>query len=211
MKKDTSSSEKKDVKKAALILDKDFYIARVDERLYGSFIEHLGRSVYGGIYDPGNPRSDENGFRQDVIALVRKLNVPIVRYPGGNFVSGFNWEDSIGPRENRPARIELAWSTTETNQFGLHEFCNWSEKAGSKVMYAVNLGTRGMEAARNVVEYTNHSGESYWSDLRRKNGSAKPFGIKLWCLGNEMDGPWQIGQKTAYEYGRSANETAKVM
>jgi alpha-N-arabinofuranosidase len=199
------------MKKATIILDKDFTISRVDERLYGSFIEHLGRSVYGGIYDPGNPLSDEDGFRRDVMELVRKLNVPIVRYPGGNFVSGFNWEDSIGPREQRPARLDLAWSATETNQFGLHEFCHWSEKVGSQLMYAVNLGTRGMESARNVVEYANHNGGSYWSDLRRKNGSEKPFGIKLWCLGNEMDGPWQIGQKTAYEYGRSANETAKVM
>ena len=199
------------MKKATIILDQDFTIARVDERLFGSFLEHLGRAVYGGIYDPGNPISDEYGFRRDVMELVRKLNVPIVRYPGGNFVSGFNWEDSIGPREHRPKRLDLAWSTTETNQFGFHEFCHWSEKAGSQVMYAVNLGTRGMEAARNVVEYANHTGGSYWSDLRKKNGSEKPFGIKLWCLGNEMDGPWQIGQKTAYEYGRSANETAKVM
>ena len=143
--------------------------------------------------------------------MVRKLNVPIVRYPGGNFVSGFNWEDSVGPREHRPARLDLAWFTTETNEFGLHEFCNWSEKVGSQVMYAVNLGTRGMDAARNIVEYANHSSGSYWSDLRRKNGFEKPLGIKLWCLGNEMDGPWQIGQKTAYEYGRCANETAKVM
>ncbi len=117
----------------------------------------------------------------------------------------------MAPANNRPARLDLAWSTTETNEVGLHEFCNWSEKAGSKVMYAVNLGTRGMESARNIVEYANHSGGSYWSDLRKKNGSEKPLGIKLWCLGNEMDGPWQIGQKTAYEYGRSANETAKVM
>lgn len=205
------SPDKKETKAAALILDKDFAIARVDERLYGSFIEHLGRSVYGGIYDPGNPRADEHGFRQDVMEMVKKLNVPIVRYPGGNFVSGFNWEDSIGPREYRPKRLDLAWFTTETNQFGIHEFCKWSEKAGSKVMYAVNLGTRGIDAARNIVEYANHNSGSYWSDLRRKNGSEKPFGIKLWCLGNEMDGPWQIGQKTAYEYGRCANETAKVM
>ncbi len=198
-------------KQATLILDKDFSIARVDERLFGSFIEHLGRAVYGGIYDPGNPLSDEKGFRRDVIELVRKLNVPVVRYPGGNFVSGFNWEDSIGPRAARPARLDLAWSATETNQFGLHEFCNWAGQVGSQVMYAVNLGTRGVDAARNLVEYANHAGGSYWSDQRRKNGSEKPLGIKLWCLGNEMDGPWQIGQKTAYEYGRLANETAKAM
>jgi alpha-N-arabinofuranosidase len=206
-----NSSNDKEIKKAKLILDKDFAIARVDERLFGSFTEQLGRSIYGGIYDPGNPKADENGFRLDVIEMVKRLNVPIVRYPGGNFLSGFNWEDSIGPRENRPTRLDLAWFTTETNEFGMHEFCNWAKKVNTKVMYAVNLGTRGLDEARNAIEYANHSGGSYWSDLRRKNGYEKPFDIKLWCLGNEMDGPWQIGQKTAYEYGRSANETAKVM
>ena len=150
-------------------------------------------------------------MRLDVIDLVKKLNVPVVRYPGGNFVSGFNWEDSIGPKDQRPKRLDLAWSTTEPNEFGLHEFCEWAMKAGTQPMYAVNLGTRGIDAARNIVEYANHPGGSYWSDLRKKNGAADPFGIKLWCLGNEMDGPWQIGQKTAYEYGRAANESAKVM
>ena len=198
-------------KQAIIILDKDFAISRIDDRLYGSFVEHLGRSVYGGIYDPGNPLADEQGFRRDVISMVKKLKVPIVRYPGGNFLSGFNWEDSIGPRDERPNRLDLAWFTTETNEFGLHEFNDWAEKVGSQVLYAVNLGTRGLDAARNVVEYANHSSGTYWSDYRRKNGVEKPFGIKLWCLGNEMDGPWQIGHKTAYEYGRSANETAKVM
>ena len=205
------SSTNNDLKKATLILDKDFTISRVDERLFGSFIEQLGRAVYEGIYDPQNPKSDENGFRLDVIEMVKKLKVPIVRYPGGNFLSGFNWEDSVGPREKRPTRLDLAWFTTETNAFGMHEFCDWAKKADTKVMYAVNLGTRGLDEARSAVEYANHVGGTYWSDLRRKNGVEKPFDIKLWCLGNEMDGPWQIGQKTAYEYGRSANETAKVM
>ncbi len=199
------------MKKAKLILDRDFSIGQVDKRLYGSFIEHLGRAVYSGIYEPGHPTADENGFRQDVIDLVKRLNVPIVRYPGGNFVSGFNWEDSIGPVESRPKRLDLAWFTTETNEVGLHEFASWSKKAGSEIMYAVNLGTRGADAARNVVEYANHPSGSYWSDLRIQNGAKDPFGIKLWCLGNEMDGPWQIGHKTAVEYGRVANEAAKAM
>lgn len=197
--------------KASLLLDKDSVISRVDERLFGSFIEHLGRAVYGGIYDPGNPKSNQHGYRQDVLVLVKRLKIPLIRYPGGNFVSGFNWQDSIGPRKLRPKRLDLAWSSTESNQFGLHEFCDWAKQASSQVMYAVNLGTRGVDEARNVVEYANHPQGSYWSDLRRQNGAAEPFGIKLWCLGNEMDGPWQIGQKTAYEYGRLANESAKVM
>ena len=199
------------MKKAKLILDKDFAVGRIDPRIYGSFIEHLGRAVYGGIYEPGHPTADKNGFREDVIALVRKLGVPIVRYPGGNFVSGFNWEDSVGPAAERPKRLDLAWFTTETNQVGLHEFVEWTRKTGSEVMYAVNLGTRGPDAARNVVEYANHKGGSAWSDLRIKNGAKEPFNIKLWCLGNEMDGPWQMGHKTAYEYGRTANEAAKMM
>ena len=199
------------MKKASMILDKDFSIGNIDPRLYGSFIEHLGRAVYGGIYEPGHPRADELGFREDVADMVRRLGISVVRYPGGNFVSGFNWEDSIGPRSERPRRLDLAWFTTETNEVGLHEFADWAQKANTDIMYAVNLGTRGADAARNVVEYANHPGGSYWSDLRIKNGRKDPFGIKLWCLGNEMDGPWQMGHKTAYEYGRTANEAAKVM
>ena len=211
MQTDSHSTQNLAPAKAELLLEKDFVIASVDERMFGSFIEHLGRAVYGGIYDPGNPNSDQHGFRQDVLKMVRRLKIPLIRYPGGNFVSGFNWEDSIGPLHQRPKRLDLAWQSTESNQFGLHEFCDWSKEAGSQVLYAVNLGTRGMDAARNVVEYANHPKGSYWSDLRRQNGAADPFDIKLWCLGNEMDGPWQIGQKTAYEYGRAANECAKVM
>jgi len=199
------------MKKAAMIMDRDYAIGQIDPRIYGSFIEHLGRAVYGGIYEPTHPTADENGFRQDVIDMVRKLNVPVTRYPGGNFVSGFNWEDSIGPRDQRPNRLDLAWFTTETNEVGLHEFVDWAKKANTEVMYAVNLGSRGPDAARNVVEYANHKGGSYWSDLRIKNGAKDPFGIKLWCLGNEMDGPWQMGQKTAYEYGVTAREAAKMM
>ena len=199
------------MKKASIILDRDYLIGRVDPRLFGSFVEHLGRCVYGGIYEPGHPAADENGLRTDVLEMVRKLNVPVVRYPGGNFVSGFNWEDSVGPKEDRPQRLDLAWFTTETNEFGLHEFVDWCRKAGAAPMYSINLGTRGTDAARNIVEYANHKGGSYWSDLRRKNGAADPFGIKLWCLGNEMDGPWQIAHKTAKEYGRAANEAGKVM
>ena len=199
------------MKQAKLIMDKDFIIGQVDPRIYGSFIEHLGRAVYGGIYEPGHPTADENGFRRDVLDLVRKLNVPVVRYPGGNFVSGFNWEDSVGPKELRPKRLDLAWFTTETNEVGLHEFADWARKAGSEIMYAVNLGTRGPDEARNVVEYANHPSGSALSDMRIRNGAKEPFGIKLWCLGNEMDGPWQMGHKTAYEYGRTANEAAKMM
>ncbi|GGH85898.1 alpha-N-arabinofuranosidase [Pullulanibacillus pueri] len=197
--------------KAKMTLDKAYKVAEVDDRLYGSFIEHLGRAVYGGIYEPGHPNADEQGFRKDVIELVKTLKVPLIRYPGGNFVSGYNWEDGIGPVENRPKRLDLAWRTTETNQLGTNEFMDWAKKVNAEVNMAVNLGTRGVDAARNLVEYCNHSSGSYWSDLRISHGYKEPHRIKTWCLGNEMDGPWQIGHKTAHEYGRLAAETGKAM
>ncbi len=199
------------MRKAKLILDKDYVIADVDRRLYGNFIEHLGRAVYTGIYQPGHPTADADGFRQDVIDLVKKLDVPVTRYPGGNFVSGYDWRDGIGPKAKRPKRLDLAWKTTETNEVGIHEFAAWAKKANTEVMYAVNLGTGTPADARDVVEYANHKAGTYLSDLRRKNGAKDPLDIKLWCLGNEMDGPWQMGAKTPYEYGRAANEAAKMM
>jgi alpha-L-arabinofuranosidase len=199
------------VHNAALTIDPGFRVSDVDPRLYGSFVEHMGRCVYTGIYEPGHPQADEAGFRRDVAELVRELGVPILRYPGGNFVSGYNWEDGIGPREQRPRRLDLAWRSIETNQVGVDEFLDWSRGVGSEPMMAVNLGTRGVDAARNLLEYCNHPSGTYWSDLRRANGAPEPYGVKLWCLGNEMDGPWQIGHKTAHEYARLAAETAKAM
>ena len=197
--------------KAKITANKKFIIGDIDRRLYGSFIEHLGRAVYGGIYEPGHATADDMGFRNDVLDLVKKLNVPIVRYPGGNFVSGYNWEDGIGDKAKRPKRMELAWAAIETNEVGIDEFQEWAKRANSEVMMAVNLGTRGADDARNCIEYCNSATDTYYANLRRKNGFDKPFGIKLWCLGNEMDGPWQIGHKTAEEYGRLAAETAKIM
>ncbi|GAB2556911.1 alpha-N-arabinofuranosidase [Gracilibacillus alcaliphilus] len=201
----------KETVKARMVVDKDFQISAIDKRIYGSFIEHLGRAVYGGIYEPDHPTADQLGFRQDVLDLVKELQVPIVRYPGGNMVSAYNWEDGVGPKEERPKRLELAWRVTETNQMGTNEFMDWAKAANTDVMMAVNLGTRGIDAARNLLEYCNHPGGTYWSDLRKSHGYAEPHKIKTWCLGNEMDGPWQIGQKTAQEYGRLAYETAKAM
>lgn len=198
-------------KYAKMVVDKDFKIAEIDKRVYGSFIEHLGRAVYEGIYQPGHISADKNGFRQDVLELVKELNVPIIRYPGGNFVSNYYWEDGVGPVEDRPKRLELAWRSLETNEVGLNEFAKWSELAGSDVMMAVNLGTRGVSDACNLLEYCNHPGGTKYSDLRIKHGVEKPHNIKTWCLGNEMDGPWQLGSKTAEEYGRIAYETAKAM
>ncbi len=186
-------------------------IGAVDPRLFGSFVEHLGRAVYGGIYEPEHATADEKGFRKDVIDLVREIDVPIVRYPGGNFVSGYDWEDGIGARDQRPRRLDLAWKTLEPNWVGTDEFIDWCRAANSAPMLAVNLGTRGIDAARNLLEYCNFPGGTLWSDKRKANGYAEPHNVKVWCLGNEMDGPWQIGAKTADEYGRLAVETAKVM
>lgn len=197
--------------RARIVIDRDFTVADVPRRLFGSFVEHMGRCVYTGIFEPGHPEADERGYRRDVLALVRELGPTVVRYPGGNFVSGYAWEDGVGPRDERPRRLDGAWHTIETNAFGLHEFVEWARLADVEVMEAVNLGTRGVEEARALVEYANHPGGTYWSDLRRRNGADAPFDIRLWCLGNELDGPWQIGHKTAHEYGRLAQETAKAM
>lgn len=197
--------------KATFTAHKDYVIGEISPYLFGSFIEHLGRAVYGGIYEPGHPTADEMGFRGDVLELVKNLAVPIIRYPGGNFVSGYRWEDGIGDKSKRPRRAEAAWSSIETNQVGVGEFQEWAKRAGAEVMMAVNLGTGTIESAENLVEYCNFPGGTYYSDLRRANGFEKPFGIKTWCLGNEMDGEWQLGHRTATEYGRIACEAAKLM
>ena len=184
--------------KAVIKAGKDRVISEVPERIFGSFIEHLGRAVYGGIYEPSHETADDKGFRQDVMKMIRELKVPIVRYPGGNFVSGYNWEDGTGPKEKRPRKMELAWMSIETNEVGIDEFQEWAKRAGTEVMMAVNLGTRGPEEARNLVEYCNSTTDTYFANQRRANGFEEPFNIKVWCLGNEMDGPWQIGQLGAH-------------
>ncbi len=199
------------IRSAKVFVDRDFAIGETDPRLFGAFVEHLGRCVYGGIYEPGHPTADKQGFRQDVLALVRELGATIMRYPGGNFVSGYNWEDGVGPVEERPKRLDLAWFSTEPNSFGTNEFIDWCRVANVEPMFAVNLGTRDGDAARNMLEYCNHPGGTALSDLRRAHGWEKPHDIKFWCLGNEMDGPWQMESKTATEYGRIAVEAAKMM
>jgi alpha-N-arabinofuranosidase len=191
------------VREATLVIDPAFALADVDERLFGSFVEHMGRCVYGGIYD-----RDGRTVRTDVLELVRELGVTIVRYPGGNFVSGYDWEDGIGPRERRPRRLELAWRSIETNQVGTDEFLAWVRAAGAQPMLAVNMGTRGLDAARRLVEYCNAPRGTGWADRRPAD---EPYGVGVWCIGNEMDGPWQIGHKDAVAYGKLANEAGKAM
>lgn len=196
---------------ATVTVDPAFRVAPVRRRTFGSFVEHLGRCVYTGIHDPGHPTADADGFRGDVIDLVRELGISTVRYPGGNFVSGYRWEDGIGPVDRRPARLDLAWHSTEPNTVGVDEFMRWAAKAGVEPMLAVNLGTRGVAEAIDLLEYCNIARGTAWSDLRRANGTPEPHGVRMWCLGNEMDGHWQTGHKTPQEYGRLAAETARAM
>jgi alpha-L-arabinofuranosidase len=196
---------------AELVLEPSFIIAPVNRRIFGGFVEHMGRCVYTGIYEPGHPDADEDGFRTDVLDLVRELGVTVVRYPGGNFVSGFRWEDSVGPIQQRPTRLDPAWRSVETNQFGLDEFIRWCRKADIEPMLAMNLGTRGTQEAIDLWEYCNHPSGTFLSDLRRQHGADTPYDIRMWCLGNEMDGTWQLGHKSAEEYGRLAATTARAL
>lgn len=196
---------------AHLTIDPHFSIGPIRRKLFGGFVEHLGRHVYDGIYEPGHETADAEGFRTDVIELVRELGVDTIRYPGGNFVSGFRWEDSVGPVAERPRRLDLAWHSTETNEVGLHEFSSWLDKVGSDLMMAVNLGTRGTLEAIDLLEYSNIPGGTALSDRRIANGRAEPFDVRMWCLGNEMDGPWQLGHRSADDYGKIASQAAKGM
>src|SRR3954469_19774796 len=188
-----------------------FPVADVPRRLFGSFVEHMGRCVYTGIYEPDHASADQSGLRPDVVDLVRELGVTTVRYPGGNFVSDYRWEDGVGPVGERPRRLDKAWRAIETNAFGLNEFMRWAGLARVEPMMAVNLGTRGVAEAAELVEYCNLPGGTQASDLRRKHGATQPHDIRLWCLGNEMDGPWQTGNLTAYEYGRLAARAGHAM
>ena len=197
------------MKKAKVILDKDFIISEIDEKVFSSFVEPLGRCVYGGLYEPDHPSSNEDGFRQDIMEYIRPLNLTLNRFPGGNFTSTYRWEDGIGPKEKRPRRVEVAWQCIETNEFGLDEFAKWSHQNNSDVMMTVNLATRGVLEAMDCVEYCNFEGGTYWSEQRKKNGFEDPLNYKYWCLTNEIDGDWQVGQKPAREYGLLAREAAK--
>lgn len=194
-----------------ITVNRDAVVAPVNRRIFGSFVEHLGRCVYDGIYEPGHPTANEDGFRLDVIELVKELGSSTIRYPGGNFVSGYRWEDGVGPRDQRPVRRDLAWHSLESNQVGLDEFARWCKLTGSELMMAVNLGTRGIEAALDLLEYTNHPSGTALSEQRIANGAKDPYNIRMWCLGNEMDGPWQIGHMSAEDYGKLAARTASAM
>ena len=183
----------------------------VDANLFGSFCEHLGRCVYGGLYQPTAACADKDGFRKDVLQLVHELDVPVVRYPGGNFVSSYNWRDGIGPKTDRPVKLNTAWSSVETNQFGIDEFMRWCRKVGCQPMITVNLGTGTPAEAAELVEYCNFGGKSTLSELRRKNGSPEPYNVRYWCLGNEMDGHWQAGHMDKDAYAQKALTAARMM
>ena len=191
---------------ARIKIDKDRVIGDIDKNIYGNFSEHLGRCIYGGIYDPGSKLSDKQGFRKDVLEAAKGLNVPILRWPGGNFVSGYHWEDGIGPKKDRPERTDLAWHTPEPNTFGTDEFIDYCRKMGTEPYFAVNLGTGTFDEARNWVEYCNVKEGPYYAELRKKNGHPEPHNVKYWSLGNEVDGWWQMGHKNAEDYGKFALE-----
>ena len=197
--------------KGNVYCDRKFVAGSIDPHMYGSFLEHMGRVIYTGIYEPAHVLSDDEGYRTDVMEAVKRMGVTAVRYPGGNFVSAYHWEDGVGSKEQRPRKLDLAWRSIETNEFGTDEFVHWAKKAGVEPIFTVNLGSRGMEEAVQYLEYCNFPGGTAYSDLRKSHGVQEPYGIRLWCLGNEMDGEWQIGHKTAYEYGRLAAETGKAM
>lgn len=194
---------------ARVVIDQARFRSEMDRRLLGAFLEHLGRAIYTGVYEPGSKLSDEKGFRRDVLQEVRELGVPIMRYPGGNFVSGYDWLHGVGPKSSRPTVLDRAWNSIETNQFGTNEFIEWCRRVGTEPLLACNLGTGTPETAAAYVEYCNVAKGTRWSDLRREHGYEQPHGVKYWCLGNEMDGPWQIGHMPAREYGRKARDAAR--
>ena len=194
---------------ARAVLQLGRYRSDMDRRLLGAFLEHLGRAIYTGVYEPGSKLADANGFRKDVAAEVKGLGVPIMRYPGGNFVSGYNWLDGVGPKDKRPTVLERAWNSLETNQFGTNEFIDWCRLVGTEPLLGFNLGTGTPEQAVAWVEYCNVDKGTRWSDLRREHGYPEPHNVRYWCLGNEMDGPWQMGTMPAREYGRKARDSAR--
>ncbi|HET7103323.1 MAG TPA: alpha-N-arabinofuranosidase [Terracidiphilus sp.] len=194
-----------------VIIDSTRQVAPVSPHLFGSFLEHLGRAIYEGIYEPGSKFADEDGFRTDVLNEIHKMEVPIIRYPGGNFVSGYHWLDGVGPKKNRPTVLDRAWNTLETNQFGTNEFITWARKVGTEPLFGLNFGTGTAEDAAALVEYCNVAKGTKWSDLRRSHGYEQPHNVKYWCVGNEMDGPWQIGHIPAREYGLKATDAARQM
>jgi alpha-N-arabinofuranosidase len=196
---------------ATIKIDLERQIAPVDPNIYGAFLEPIRTVVYGSIYDPQSSLADTNGFRKDFIDLVKELHVPVVRWPGGNFVSGYNWEDGIGPKDQRPARLDLAWHQIDHNQMGTDEYAKLCSLIGSENFVCINAGLGTLDQARHWIEYCNFTNGTYYSDLRRKYGNEQPFNVKYWSLGNEIDGPWQMGQKNAEDYAKFAFEAAKIM
>jgi alpha-N-arabinofuranosidase len=197
--------------KAQVFIDRNRTIAPISPLLFGGFAEHMGRCIYEGIYDPNSPHADERGLRKDVMEALRDQAYTVIRYPGGNFLSGYDWLDGVGPKEQRPRRRELAWQSLETNQFGTNEFMEFCTSINAAPMLGVNMGTGTIQAASDLVEYCNVASGTRWSDLRVRHGFRDPHNVRYWCVGNEMDGPWQIGHLDAVSYGNKALEATKMM
>jgi alpha-N-arabinofuranosidase len=196
---------------ARIKLDLDRTVGTVDRRIFGGFIEHLGRCIYGGVFEPGSPLANEQGFRRDVLEALRPLGVPVLRWPGGNFASGYHWTDGIGPPAERPRRMELAWHAEESNRFGTDEFLAYCRTLGTEPYICLNMGTGTLDEAQAWVEYCNGTGDTYWANRRRANGHPDPYRVRYWGLGNELYGSWQIGALTAEAYVTRAREWAKVL
>ena len=197
--------------KAQILIDTNRTIAPISPLLFGGFAEHMGRCIYEGIYDPKSPQADERGFRKDVLNALRDQTYTTIRYPGGNFLSGYDWLNGVGPRDQRPRLRDLAWQSLETNQFGTNEFMEFCTAIGAAPMLGVNMGTGTIQSAADLVEYCNVSHGTKWSDLRIRHGVQDPHNVRYWCVGNEMDGPWQIGHLDAVSYANKALEAAKMM
>jgi alpha-N-arabinofuranosidase len=197
--------------RARIKIDTERVIGDIDPKIYGNFMEHLGRCIEGGVFDEKSPLADENGYRKDVLAAVKDLHVSVLRWPGGNFASNYHWMDGIGPRDNRPPRLEMAWGTVESNRFGTHEFLKYTEMTGAEPYFCTNLGTGTWTEAQQWVEYCNSAEDTAMTRLRKQNGRREPWKVAWWGLGNEIDGPWQMGHRTADDYGKFALEAAKLM
>ncbi len=171
------------MKETTLTLHTQFQIGPLDERVFGGFLEHMGRAIYEGVYDPKSPHADEDGFRTDVLEALQRWRLTAMRYPGGNFASGYHWLDGVGPREQRPTVLELAWQSIDPNQFGTDEYIKLCHRMNWTPMLTVNLGTGTPEEAGRWVEYCNRPAGTKFADMRIANGSTAPHGVKLWCLG----------------------------
>ncbi|WP_276357651.1 alpha-N-arabinofuranosidase [Cohnella caldifontis] len=197
------------MKEIQLIIDPARVIGRRDPRIYGHFIEHFHNQIYGGIFHPDSPLSDENGFRKDVLEAWKRIKPPVIRWPGGCFVSAYHWKDGVGPE--RQPHFDKAWRVEDSNAFGTDEFIALCRKLESEPYICTNAGTGTSEEMSDWVEYCNLRKEGKWAKLRISGGHEEPHRVRYWSIGNENYLPGEMGAKTAEEWGRFVKESAKMM